>query len=92
MMTPEEFQKIRLELGVSTGGLAVALETGQSTIYRYEHDQRPIPPAIAIVMRLLQRYSVVRKSLGIERLAQHYPPDKPQGGRPPAEGGKRAAC
>jgi len=49
-MTPAELAATRKSLGLSQRALAAALGTTQSSIDRWEHNRRPIPPLLCLAL------------------------------------------
>ena len=49
-MTPSELQATRKRLGYSQRALADALGTTQSSVDRWEHGRRPIPPLLCLAL------------------------------------------
>jgi transcriptional regulator with XRE-family HTH domain len=76
-MTGDEFQAIRLALGLSPEGLAKALSdddspTTRATIWRYENGRMAIPASVALLLRAAQKFAGVRSMLGIPALRRRY--------------------
>ena len=63
-MTGAEFKSIRKRLGLSTVGMGRALgyegqdNTVSVTVRRYESGMRPIPPTVAVLVMMFDRYGV----------------------------------
>lgn len=63
-MTPDEFKAIRKRLSLSTIEMGRALgyegqdNTVSVTVRRYESGMRPIPPTVAVLVAMFDRYGV----------------------------------
>lgn len=69
-MTPAEFTEARQALGLRRSELARLFETTDRTVRAWENDVdtkwRPIPFAVATLIRLAVKYPKIRHELGIK--------------------------
>lgn len=52
MMTPDDFKRMREEIGTDTE-VAEAMETTRSTIHRWENGKREVPGPARVLIRIL---------------------------------------
>jgi repressor LexA len=67
-MTPNEFKKLRNELGLTQEALAARLQTTRMTITRYEGGTRRIPGVVQVALGQLSRTAVSRSTFHDSRL------------------------
>jgi transcriptional regulator with XRE-family HTH domain len=81
-MTGEEFKALRISFGFSQDQLALYLgysgnhSTNRTTMDRYETGKRIVPPYIARLMWLIERYRLVHRSLPLFPDWQTYDDDE----------------
>lgn len=64
-MSPGELKDARRSFGLTAEELGRLLGFASKSISRYEMGHRPIPQALAILVRLLVKFRAVRAELGV---------------------------
>ena len=66
-MTPEQFKKARLKLGLSQAELARAFNLGADRIVRrWEEGEKELPGTVILLMEIAVEFPEIRRWLGID--------------------------